>query len=69
MTRAVYVVAGMTCGSCASSVSAEVGGLAGVAKVRVDLGSGSVEVTSKDPLDDAAVQEAVKAAGYEVTSP
>ena len=40
---------------------------AGVDAVEVDLGSGSVTVTSAAPLDPAAVQAAVEEAGYELT--
>ena len=66
--NSVYTVAGMTCGQCAGAVSAEVGDVPGVSKVRVDLASGAVSVTSDGPLDDAAVRAAVAEAGYEVVS-
>ena len=63
---AVYRVAGMTCGQCAGAVSAEVGEVPGVTRVRVNLASGAVTVTSDSPLDDGAVRAAVAEAGYEV---
>ncbi|WP_433532904.1 heavy-metal-associated domain-containing protein [Micromonospora sp. CA-263727] len=66
MTTAVYQVRGMTCGHCVSSVSAELGGIAGVRDVRVDLASGQVTVDSEAPLDSATVRAAVDEAGYEL---
>jgi copper ion binding protein len=68
MTTSTYVVKGMTCGHCVKSVSAEVGGLAGVSGVEVDLASGRVTVTSAEPLDREAVKAAVEEAGYELTA-
>ena len=64
-----YAVAGMTCGHCVSAVSEEIGRLAGVRAVDVDLvagGTSTVQVTSDAPLDEAAVREAVDEAGYEL---
>ena len=59
-----YTVVGMTCGHCVSSVSEEVGEIAGVENVDVDLDSGRVTVTSEAPLDEAVVKAAVEEAGY-----
>ncbi|WP_067812540.1 heavy-metal-associated domain-containing protein [Actinomadura kijaniata] len=61
-----YTVAGMTCGHCVGSVKQEVGQIAGVTAVDVDLATGRVTVTSDGPLDDARVRDAVEEAGYEV---
>ncbi|GAA1527774.1 heavy-metal-associated domain-containing protein [Actinomadura kijaniata] len=61
-----YTVAGMTCGHCVGSVRQEVGQIAGVTAVDVDLATGKVTVTSDGPLDDARVRDAVEEAGYEV---
>jgi len=58
-----YTVVGMTCDHCARSVSAEVGALAGVTNVNVDVPSGQVTVTS-DGLDGNQVRGAVEEAGY-----
>lgn len=63
-----YTVVGMTCGHCVSSVSAEVGKLAGVTSVDVDLSSGAVTVASTAPLDPESVRAAVEEAGYELAS-
>lgn len=61
-----YTVRGMTCEHCAASVRAEVGKLAGVSIVTVDLSSGRVSVTHDEPVSDRAVTEAVEEAGYAV---
>lgn len=68
MTTTTYTVSGMTCGHCVNSVSSEVGKLAGVRDVKVDLATGAVTVESEQPLDDAAVAAAVDEAGYQVVS-
>ncbi|BCJ58855.1 heavy-metal-associated domain-containing protein [Micromonospora endophytica] len=66
MVTTTYQVQGMTCGHCVNSVSAEVGGLAGVDEVQVDLAGGRVTVTSERPLTDDEVRAAVDEAGYEL---
>ncbi len=62
-----YVVAGMSCEHCVRSVTEEVGEVAGVTSVDVDLAAGRVTVTGAG-VEDAAVREAVAGAGYEVTA-
>ena len=65
MTRTTtYTVVGMTCGHCVSSVSEEVGALAGVESVDVDLSSGTLSVTADTSVDEPAVRAAVEEAGY-----
>ena len=59
-----YAVAGMTCEHCVRSVTEEVGEVAGVRDVDVDLASGRLVVRG-DASDDA-VRAAVAAAGYEL---
>ena len=59
-----YRVDGMTCGHCESSVKQEVGGVAGVERVEVDLASKLVTVAGS-VLDDAAIRAAIGEAGYE----
>jgi len=61
-----YTVTGMTCGHCVSSVTEEVQEIPGVENVDVVLETGTVTITSADPLDRAAVQAAVEEAGYHV---
>ncbi len=60
-----YQVDGMTCGHCRAAVIEEVGALAGVEDVQVDLAEGRMVVRGA-ALDDAAVCAAVVEAGYEV---
>ena len=67
MTTWILEVPGMSCGHCESAVKAEVGGVAGVATVDVDLDTKLVTVMG-DGLDPAALAAAVDEAGYAVTS-
>ncbi|GAA3235682.1 heavy-metal-associated domain-containing protein [Nonomuraea helvata] len=69
MATATYTVTGMTCGHCVSSVKEEVGEVAGVTSVEVDLASGLLTVASDGPVEAAAIVAAVKEAGYEVANP
>ncbi len=64
MTTATYTVEGMTCEHCVNSVKEEVGSVAGVREVAVDLETGGLTVTSEQPVDMAAVRGAVEEAGY-----
>lgn len=59
-----WTVTGMTCGHCVASVREEVGEVAGVEEVDVDLPTGLLTVTSAAPLDEDAVRAAVTEAGY-----
>ena len=59
-------VTGMTCEHCVASVSEEVGEIAGVTGVDVDLASGSVVVTSDQPVTREDVSAAVDEAGYQL---
>ncbi|WP_354698096.1 Copper chaperone CopZ [Paraconexibacter sp. AEG42_29] len=59
-----YTVVGMTCAHCVASVQEEVGAVAGVDDVQVDLGTGRVAVSGD--ADPAAVVAAVQEAGYRV---
>ena len=67
-----YLVQGMTCAHCVSSVTEEVSAVPGVAGVDVQLvvgGSSVVTVQSADPgspVADDAVEAAVEEAGYRV---
>ncbi|HEY3503976.1 MAG TPA: heavy-metal-associated domain-containing protein [Actinocatenispora sp.] len=66
MATQTYTVTGMTCGHCASSVRTEIGALDGVRDVRVDVGSGRVEVDADQPLTTEVVRAAVDEAGYQL---
>jgi copper chaperone len=61
-----YTVTGMTCGHCVASVTEEVEEIPGVETVDVVLETGSLTVTSAEPVDDAAVKAAVADAGYQL---
>jgi copper chaperone len=65
MERTTYAVRGMTCEHCRVAVRQEVGAVAGVAAVEVDLLAGQVTVEGDD-VSPAAVAAAVEEAGYEV---
>ena len=65
-TTQTYTVTGMTCGHCVASVTEEVQEIPGVENVDVVLETGSLTVTSADPVDDAAVKAAVEDAGYQL---
>jgi copper chaperone CopZ len=65
-TTKSYTVTGMTCGHCVASVTEEVQEIPGVEDVQVVLETGSLAVTSTDPVDDDAVRSAVEEAGYQL---
>jgi len=60
-----YSVPGVSCSHCERAISAEVGKVAGVAAVRVDLSAKTVAVQGTG-LDDASVRAAIAEAGYDV---
>jgi len=60
-----YTVTGMSCAHCVAAVSEEVGAVAGVHGVEVDLASGRLLVHG-DHVSDADVRTAVAEAGYDV---
>jgi len=65
-TTQTYTVTGMTCGHCVASVTEEVQEISGVENVDVVLETGSLTVTSAEPVDDDAVKTAVEDAGYQL---
>jgi copper ion binding protein len=69
MSETTFTVTGMTCEHCVKAVADEVGQVAGVTDVDVDLASGRVRVVSDgaEPVPADAVYAAVREAGYEVT--
>ena len=64
MATSAYTVTGMTCQHCVNSVQEEVGKVAGVSAVEVDLASGRVTVSSTGPVSRDDVAAAVDEAGY-----
>ena len=65
MSQRVYVVEGMSCQHCVDAVTREVGQVAGVRAVEIDLPTKRV-VVDGDEVDDAAVRAAIDEAGYAV---
>ena len=65
MAATTYDVKGMTCAHCVRSVTEEIGEVAGVTAVAVDLESATAVV--EGDADPEAVRAAVVEAGYEVT--
>jgi copper chaperone CopZ len=64
---AEYLVEGMTCSHCVSSVTEEITAIDGVAGVSVNLqvgGQSKVTVASDAPVSDEAIRAAVEEAGY-----
>ena len=59
-----YTVPGMHCGHCERAVKEEVGAVAGVDSVDVDLETKLVTVRGEG-LDDSALRAAIEEAGYE----
>lgn len=62
-----YLVEGMTCSHCVSSVTEEISSIPGVSGIDIDLKAGGVSrvrVSSEAPLDEAKVRDAVEEAGY-----
>jgi copper chaperone CopZ len=66
MTTTAYGVTGLTCEHCVQAVTTELGGLAGVSAVAVELvpeGESRVTVTSSQPLPEQDVTAALDEAG------
>jgi copper chaperone CopZ len=59
-----FTVTGMTCDHCRRAVTQEISAVDGVESVAVDLASGTVTVTSAQPVDRADIAAAVDEAGY-----
>ena len=59
-----YTVPGVSCSHCERAIAAEVGTVAGVEAVDVDLCAMTVVVRGHG-LDDASVRAAIAVAGYE----
>jgi copper chaperone len=66
MAENTYTVQGMTCGHCVNSVTEEVGAVAGVQQVDVDLPTGRLTVTSDADVPEADIRAAVEEAGYQL---
>lgn len=67
MTTTEFQVTGMTCEHCEASVRDEVSKLPGVENVNVSARTGTLNISSTDPVDPGAVLAAVSEAGYTAT--
>jgi copper chaperone len=63
-----YVVSGMHCGHCVSSVTEEVSAVSGVTDVKVDLDSGQLTVVSNTEIPLQSIEAAVVEAGYSLAT-
>jgi copper chaperone len=68
MTTTVFSVPGMTCGHCKQAVTTEVGTIAGVSSIDVDLDTKKVTVTSSEPLAWSDLVSAIDEAGFEAVA-
>lgn len=62
-----FRVTGMTCDHCVQAVTKEVGQLAGVESVEVDLARGTVAVKSERTLERTEIEAALDEAGFDLT--
>jgi len=63
-----YIVSGMHCDHCVSSVTEEVSTVNGVTDVKVDLDSGQLIVISETEIPFQSIEAAVDEAGYSVAT-
>jgi copper chaperone len=63
-----YVVSGMHCQHCVTSVAEEVSAVSGVTDVKVDLNSGQLMVISDSEIPFDSIEAAVDEAGYGVAT-
>ena len=64
MAETTYHVPGISCGHCKSAIEGEVGALAQVDQVTVDIDARTVTVTGD--ADDTTIHAAIEEAGYAV---
>lgn len=63
-----YIVSGMHCDHCVSSVTEEVSTVNGVTDVKVDLDSGQLIVISETEIPFQSIEAAVDEAGYSLAT-
>ncbi len=61
-------IEGMTCSNCVRHVTEALGGVEGVSSVSVDLPGKKAELEAAGSVSDETLENAVKEAGYKVTS-
>jgi copper chaperone CopZ len=67
MTTITYKVPDVSCSHCQAAISREVGAVAGVETVDIDLETKTVTITG-GPLSEQALVAAIDEAGYEVVA-
>lgn len=65
MTEQAFIVSGMTCNHCVSSVSAELNKIPSVENVEIDLETGRVTIQA-DHVTHDQIRAAIDEAGYAV---
>lgn len=68
MNTSVYTVKGMTCSGCMNKVIAAASEVEGVEDVDVDISTGQLTVSGREPVDGERVRQAIQAIGYEVAN-
>ena len=71
MMETEFKITGMTCEHCVNAVTKELGAVAGVSDVQIDLvpeGVSTARVTSSVDLSPAEIAAAIDEAGYELAS-
>jgi copper chaperone len=63
-----YLVSGMHCHHCATSITEEVSAVSGVTDVKVDVDSGQLIVVSASEIPFESIEAAVDEAGYSVAT-
>ncbi|WP_299645082.1 heavy-metal-associated domain-containing protein [uncultured Chloroflexus sp.] len=69
MVTEQFRVPGVSCPHCVHAVQKEVGALAGVSQVEVDLTNKIVTVVHDDDVDITEIVMAIKEAGYDDVTP
>lgn len=68
MTEQTYRVPDVSCQHCVTAITEEVGGIPGVSRVDVDLGSKLVTVEHDGSVSDAQLRAGIAEAGYEIAA-
>ena len=66
MIKTTLKIDGMMCGMCESHINDTIRQAFKIKKVTSSHSKGTTEIISEDPLDEAAVKEAVNKTGYKV---
>ena len=67
MIRTVVDIDGMMCGMCESHINDTIRNNFKVKKVSSSHGKGRAVIESQEPIDEAALRDAIAKTGYEVT--